>query len=123
VLKKVTVNESEVEPIRRDPPRTSKILLTEKSVGSRSISMGVNYTDVGSMILNATHDKQDEAMFLAQGRVKLVVEDKDEYIMDANTAFFVKAGTLHRIENIGDEPFKIIWAYSPPLPGHLKPKE
>lgn len=123
MLKKVTVNESEVEPIRRDPPRTSKILLTEKSVGSRSISMGVNYTDVGSMIPNATHDKQDEAMFLAQGRAKLVLEDKDEYIMETNTAFFVKAGTLHRIENIGDEPFKIIWAYSPPLPGHLKPKE
>ena len=68
MLKKVTVNESEVEPIRRDPPRTSKILLTEKSVSSRSISMGVNYTDVGSMIPNVTQDKQDEAMFLAQGR-------------------------------------------------------
>jgi len=122
VVKKITVNESEVKPIRRDPPRTSKILLTEKSVGSRNMSMGVNYTDVGSMIPSAIHDKQDEAMFLTQGRAKLVIEDKDEYIMETNTAFFVKAGTKHRIENIGNEPFKIVWVYSPPLPTHLKEK-
>lgn len=117
---KVTVHESEVEAIRRDPPRTSKILLTEHTVGATSMSMGVNYTDVGSMIPDGVHDKQDEAMFLAQGRAKLVIEDKDEYIMETNTAFFVKAGTKHRIENIGDIPFKIIWVYSPPLPAHLK---
>ncbi|GAB4114157.1 MAG: hypothetical protein Kow00103_07370 [Candidatus Caldatribacteriota bacterium] len=117
---KVTVHESEVEAIRRDPPRTSKILLTEHTVGATSMSMGVNYTDVGSMIPDGVHDKQDEAMFLAQGRAKLVIEDKDEYIMETNTAFFVKAGTKHRIENIGDIPFKIIWVYSPPLPVHLK---
>ncbi len=122
MVKKITVNESEVKPIRRDPPRTSKILLTEKSVGSRNMSMGVNYTDVGSMIPSAIHDKQDEAMFLTQGRAKLVIEDKDEYIMETNTAFFVKAGTKHRIENIGNEPFKIVWVYSPPLPTHLKEK-
>ncbi len=119
---RITVNESEVEAIRRDPPRTSKILLTEHTVGVTSMAMGVNYTDVGSMIPDGVHDNQDEAMFLVQGRAKLVIEDKDEYEMEPNTAFFVKAGTKHRIENIGDMPFKIIWVYSPPLPAHLKEK-
>ena len=119
---KITVHESEVEAIRRNPPRTSKILLTEHTVGVTTMSMGVNYTDVGSMIPDGIHDHQDEAMFLAQGRARLVIEDKDEYEMEPNTAFFVKAGTKHRIENIGDMPFKIIWVYSPPLPAHLKEK-
>jgi putative monooxygenase len=119
---KITVNESEVQPIRKDPPRTSKILLTEHTVGARSMSMGVNYTDVGSMIPDGVHENQDEAMFLIQGKAKLVIEDKDEYILEPNTAFFVKAGTKHRIENIGDIPTKIVWVYSPPLPDHLKDK-
>jgi len=119
---KITVHESEVQPIRKDPPRTSKILLTEHTVGATSMAMGVNYTDVGSMIPDGIHENQDEGMFLTQGRAKLVIEDKDEYIMETNTAFFVKAGTKHRIENIGDEPFKIVWVYSPPLPAHLKEK-
>ncbi len=117
---KITVNESEVQPIRKDPPRTSKILLSEHTVGARSMSMGVNYTDVGSMIPDGVHENQDEAMFLIQGKAKLVIEDKDEYILEPNTAFFVKAGTKHRIENIGDIPTKIVWVYSPPLPAHLK---
>jgi putative monooxygenase len=119
---KITVNESEVQPIRKDPPRTSKILLSEHTVGARSMSMGVNYTDVGSMIPDGVHENQDEAMFLIQGKAKLVIEDKDEYILEPNTAFFVKAGTKHRIENIGDIPTKIVWVYSPPLPAHLKEK-
>ena len=119
---KITVNEGEVQPIRKDPPRTSKILLSEHTVGARSMSMGVNYTDVGSMIPDDVHKNQDEAMFLIQGRAKLVIEDKDEYILEPNTAFFVKVGTKHRIENIGDIPTKIVWVYSPPLPAHLKEK-
>ncbi len=123
MAKKVTVHEDEVQSIRRDPPRTSKILLTEHTVGVTSMAMGVNYTDVGSMIPDAVHENEDEAMFLTQGRAKLVIDNKDEYIMETNTAFFVKAGTKHRIENIGDVPFKIVWVYSPPLPAHLKEKK
>lgn len=117
MTKKITVSEEEVTPIRRDPPRTSKILLTEMSVGATSLAMGVNYTDVGSMIPDGVHDK-DEAMFLVKGKINLVIEDKEEIIVNPNTAFFVKAGTKHRLENIGDEPFKIIWVYAPPLASH-----
>jgi hypothetical protein len=29
-------------------------------------------------------------------------------------------GVKHEIVNVGDEPFKIVWAYAPPLPAHLK---
>ncbi|MDD3655229.1 MAG: cupin domain-containing protein [Atribacterota bacterium] len=123
MTKKVTVHEDEVQAIRRDPPRTSKILLTEHTVGATSMSMGVNYTDIGSMIPDGVHENQDEAMFLVQGRAKLVIEDQDEYVMEPNTAFFVKAGTKHRIENIGNIPFKIVWVYSPPLPAHLHLKD
>lgn len=122
MAKKVTVNESEVQGVRRDPPRTSKALLTEHTVGVRSMAMGVNYAEVGSRIPDHFHENNDEVMFLVQGRGKLVINNKDEYIMEPNTAFFAQAGNTHRVENIGDIPTKIIWVYSPPLPAHLKEK-
>jgi len=49
-MRKVVVHESEVAGERRDPPRVSKILISEHSTGATRISMGVNITEVGSQI-------------------------------------------------------------------------
>jgi mannose-6-phosphate isomerase-like protein (cupin superfamily) len=29
-------------------------------------------------------------------------------------------GKKHRLENIGDEPLKLVWVYGPPLPSHFE---
>ena len=34
------------------------------------------------------------------------------------TAFYSPLGKKHRVENIGDEPLRIVWCYCPPLPAH-----
>ncbi len=34
------------------------------------------------------------------------------------TAFYSPIGKKHRVENIGDEPLRIVWVYCPPLPAH-----
>ena len=53
---------------RRDPPRTSWILVSEKTVGSKNLAMGVNETDPGSMVPEHKHDTEEEVMFFISGR-------------------------------------------------------
>jgi len=121
-MAKVIVRESEVEGVRRIPDRVSKLLISEHSVGATKISMGTNVTEVGSKIPLHTHKDSEEAMFVIQGKGKLICGG-EEYELTPGTALFSPLGVEHEIINVGDEPFKIVWAYAPPLPDHLKAKE
>ncbi|MDW7738768.1 MAG: cupin domain-containing protein [Bacillota bacterium] len=118
---KYIVREQDVEGVRREPARVSKILISGHSVGASQISMGVNVTEVGSRIPVHSHGDSEEAMFIASGTGKLVVNGgEEEYPLEAGTAIFAPRGVSHEIVNTGDEPIKVIWAYAPPLPEHLK---
>jgi mannose-6-phosphate isomerase-like protein (cupin superfamily) len=118
-MAKVIVRESEVEGAKRIPARVSKILISEFTVGAKQISMGTNVTEVGSKIPMHSHKDSEEAMFVIQGKGKLIC-DGEEYDLSPGTAIFSPLGVEHEIINVGDEPFKIVWAYAPPLPDHLK---
>lgn len=119
-MTKFTVNEMEIEGEKRIPPRVSKILICNKTVGATKISMGVNVTEVGSKIPMHCHDDSEEAMFIVSGKGKLIVEGEGEFELTPGTAIFAPCGVKHEIVNTGDEPIKIVWAYAPPLPQHLE---
>ena len=53
----------DVKGERREPPRTSWILVSEKTVGAQNVAMGVNETDPGSMVPEHIHEKEEEVMF------------------------------------------------------------
>ena len=53
----------------REPPRVSKLLLAPK-FGLKNLSMGMNITEVGSMIPDHVHDNSEEVMFLISGHAK-----------------------------------------------------
>lgn len=59
-------------------------------------------------------------MFLISGHAKLVVEGMGEWDIGAGTAIYSPVGKKHRLENIGNEPFQLVWVCSPPLPQHSK---
>jgi putative monooxygenase len=80
--------------------------------------MGMNVTEVGSMIPDHSHEDAEEVLFLISGRAKLVIEGEGEWEIGPETAFYSPKGKKHRLENIGDEPLKLVWVYSPPLPAH-----
>ena len=113
------VKASDVEGEFRTPPRVSKLLLAPKFGGVKNVSMGMNITEVGSMIPNHKHDNSEEVLFLISGRAKIVIEGEGEWEIGPETAFYSPLGVTHRVENIGDEPLRIVWVYSPPLPAHL----
>jgi mannose-6-phosphate isomerase-like protein (cupin superfamily) len=114
------VRVADVEGEYRNPPRVSRVLLSPKSVGTRAVSMGFNVTEVGSMIPDHIHEDSEEVMFIVSGRAKLVIEGEGEWEIGPETAIYSPLGKKHRLENIGDEPLKLVWVYSPPLPQHQK---
>ena len=112
------VKAADIEGEFREPPRTSKLLLAPKFGGIEHVSMGMNITEVGSMIPDHAHEEAEEVMFLISGRAKFVVEGEGEWEIGPETAFYSPVGKKHRLENIGDEPLKLIWVYYPALPQH-----
>jgi len=121
-MKKVPfVKAADVEGEFRNPPRTSKLLLAPKFGGVNNVSMGMNITEVGSMIPDHVHEESEEVLFLISGRAKIVIEGEGEWEIGPETAFYSPIGVKHRVdrvENIGDEPLRIVWVYNPPLPAH-----
>jgi putative monooxygenase len=112
------VKAADVEGEHRIPPRVSKLLLAPKFHEIKNVSMGMNITEVGSMIPDHVHEESEEVLFLMSGRAKIVIEGEGEWEIGPETAFYSPLGKKHRVENIGDEPLRIVWVYSPPLPNH-----
>jgi mannose-6-phosphate isomerase-like protein (cupin superfamily) len=113
------VRAADVQGDKRDPPRISKLLLAPKFGGVKNVSMGMNITEVGSMIPDHVHENSEEVLFLISGRARIVIEGEGEWEIGPETAFYSPIGKKHRVENIGDEPFKLVWVYCPPLPNHI----
>jgi len=115
----IIVKVADVEGVKKDPPRVSRLLLSGKNVGAKNASMGLNITAVGSMIPDHKHEESEELMYIISGRGRLVIEDGEEvYEVGPDTAIFSPMGKMHRLENIGDTELKLVWVYSPPLPEH-----
>ena len=61
------INIKDVKGERRDPPRMSWVLVSEKTVGAQNLAMGVNETYPGGMVPEHKHDKEEEVMFFLAG--------------------------------------------------------
>ena len=114
---KNVVNAKEVEGVKRIPNRVSKLLLSQSTVGAKNFSMGLNITDVGSMIPPHIHDNEEEGMFLISGKGKLIMGG-GELELQPDMAIYAPPGTEHSIVNTGNEELKLLWFYSPQLPAH-----
>ena len=112
------VKAADVQGEFRLPARVSKLLLAPKFGGVKNVSMGMNITEVGSMIPDHKHDESEEVLFLISGHARIVIEGVGAWEIGPETAFYSPLGVTHRVENIGDEPLRIVWVYCPPLPAH-----
>ncbi len=113
------VNIKDVKGERRDPPRVSWILVSEKTVGSQNLAMGVNETYPGGMVPEHTHDKEEEVMFFLAGRGVFFTEGR-EIPLEPGVCIYNPPGKPHKIVNTGDEVLRFVWIYSPPLASHRK---
>ncbi len=116
------VDISQVEGQYREPPRTSWILISEKTVGAQNLAMGVNETHVGGMVPKHKHDVEEEVMFFLQGKGQFITDDE---VIDLRPGICIynPPGSYHSIVNTGDEVLKFVWIYSPQLESHRVQKE
>ena len=116
-VKVIDINKVEGE--RREPPRTSWILVSEKTVGSKNIAMGLNETDPGSMVPEHVHEIEEEVMFFLEGKGKFITEGQ-EIDVKPGIAIYNPPGKVHKILNTGNRKLKFVWMYSPQLKSHRK---
>ncbi len=116
-LKVVDINNVDGET--RQPPRTSWILVSEKTVGAQNLAMGVNVTHVGGCVPEHKHEKEEEVMYFLEGEGKFITEDQ-EIVLKPGICVYNPPGATHSIVNTGKIPLKFIWIYSPQLDGHRK---
>jgi putative monooxygenase len=116
-LKVVNINTMEGE--RREPPRTSWILVSEKTVGAKNLAMGVNRTHPGGMVPEHKHEKEEEVMYFISGKGKFITED-EEIDLAPGICVYNPPGGMHKIVNTGDEDLEFVWIYAPPLASHRK---
>jgi putative monooxygenase len=113
------VHIKDVKGERRDPPRMSWILVSEKTVGAKNLAMGVNETYPGGMVPEHKHDNEEEVMYFVAGRGTFVTEGR-EIPLEPGICIYNPPGKLHKIINTGDEILRFIWIYAPQLPSHRK---
>ncbi|HEC32730.1 MAG TPA: cupin domain-containing protein [Candidatus Kaiserbacteria bacterium] len=56
----------------------------------------------------------DQFIRIEQGKAKLILNKKDEDIIEEDYAVVIPAGTWHNVINIGDNELKLYSIYSPP---------
>ncbi len=114
-LKVVDINK--VEPDRRTPPRSSWLLVSEKTVGAQNLALGVNETDVGSMVPEHKHETEEEVMLFLEGEGIFVTADQ-EIPIRPGICIYNPPGATHKIVNTGKTKLKFVWAYAPQLASH-----
>ena len=119
-MTRISIHESEVEGTLKTEPwvRLSKLLISEHEFGARQISMGINISQPGSGIPMHKHTDSEEALYVVEGTGKLTCGNETAELKPG-TAFFSPLGVDHIVENTGDIPLKIVWAYAPPLDDHF----
>jgi len=114
-LKVVDLNK--VEPERRTPPRSSWLLVSEKTVGSKNLALGVNETEPGSMVPEHLHESEEEVMLFLEGEGKFITNDQ-EIDLKPGICVYNPPGSPHRIINTGTTKLKFVWVYAPQLSSH-----
>ena len=109
------INALEIEGTVKTHGRTSRLILSESSVGAKGFTLGLNITKAGGMSPEDVHADSQEAMYFISGKGKITIGD-ETYDVGPDSVTFVPAGVPHEIHNTGDEDIKFVWFYCPGLP-------
>ncbi len=102
------------KPLITEIPGHTKIkaweLIRPGENGSIHLRMLLNEFEPGGGIELHTHELvpvADHAYYVISGTIKAVIGDKEE-IVGPDTLLYCLTDTLHSIENVGDEPAKLL---------------
>jgi quercetin dioxygenase-like cupin family protein len=111
MIKRVTRDEAELLPL---PGRDWRTYLGPHNASTERISLGVSVFPPGSRPSGHVHDTQEETIYCARGRGRIVTPDGTAEI-EAGVAVWVSPGTHHATESDGPEPLELVCFFSPPV--------
>lgn len=111
MMKRVSRAEAEVHPL---PGRDWHTYLGPQNIPTHRISMGVSVFPPGSKPDGHVHDTQEETIYCAGGRGRIVTPDGVAEI-EPGVTVWVSPGTPHATESDGPDPLELVCFFSPPV--------
>jgi len=90
--------------------RTWPLITTDNTSGSAKIATGISEYPVGSGAPFHSHNC-DEQVLILEGE-GFVETDGERTNLKANDTAYVESPRIHRYQNTGDVPMRILWIYS-----------
>lgn len=121
-----TVAAADVPPNRRRGGDI-RVVLSPKTVNSRSGFLGTLTLEPGEFVTEHYHPYSEEFIFVVGGRLTARVDGGEAFEVAAGAGFMVPIGRRHRVWNDGDEPVRAVFHLSPLAPrpdlGHVDTEE
>lgn len=120
MIKRVARAEAELYPL---PGRNWFTYIGPQNTPTERVSMGVSVFPPGSAPTGHVHDGQEETIYCAAGRGRIVTPDGSAEI-EAGVTVWVPIGTFHATESDGPDPLELVCFFSPPVvPGSYEKKD
>jgi quercetin dioxygenase-like cupin family protein len=114
MFKRVAREEAEILPL---PGRDWHTYIGPHNTPTERVSMGVSVFEPGSRPVGHVHESQEETIYCAAGRGRIVTPDGVAEVWPGVTVW-VAPGTLHATEADGPAPLELVCFFSPPvIPG------
>jgi quercetin dioxygenase-like cupin family protein len=119
MIKRVTREEAEPLPL---PGREWRTYIGPHNTPTQRVSMGTSVFPAGSRPEGHVHPSQEETIYCAAGRGRIVTPDGSAEI-EPGVTVWVSPGTHHATESDGPEPLELVCFFSPPVvPGSYEEK-
>ena len=119
MIKRVSRAEADVFPL---PGRDWHTYIGPQNTPTERVSMGVSVFPPGAKPLGHVHDTQEETIYCAAGRGRIVTPEATAEI-ERGVTVWVSVGTFHATESDGPEPLELVCFFCPPVvPGSYEKK-
>ncbi len=111
MIKRVSRADATVHPL---PGRDWHTYIGPDIVATERVSMGVSVYPAGSRPAGHVHDLQEETIYCAAGRGRIVTPDEVAEV-EPGVTVWVAPGTHHATESDGPEPLELVCFFAPPV--------
>ena len=111
MFKRVSREEAQVVPL---PGRDWHTYIGPENTPTERVSLGVSVFPPGSRPEGHVHDSQEETIYCARGRGRIVTPEGTAEV-EPGVTVWVGIGTPHATESDGPEPLELVCFFSPPV--------
>ena len=122
MIKRVARDEAELVPAAG--PHLVHLRRAPEQRPTERVSMGVSVFPPGSKPAGHVHDGQEETIYCAAGRGRIVTPGRRRRRSSPASTVQVSPGTFHATEADGPEPLELVCLFSPPVvPGSYEKQD